>query len=123
MPEIPPARGPGADEDADAQLEIDADELGRLLGAEDELQLIDIRDPWEIEVVSLPGAVAIPMIDLPQQIGRLDTTRRAVLICHLGVRSAHAAIWLRQQGFTDAVSVRGGIDAYAREVDPKLPTY
>ncbi len=120
---MPPAQGPGANEDADPRLEIDPDELGRLLGAEDGLQLIDIRDPWETEVVTLPGAVAMPMIDLPQQIDRLDTTRRAVLICHHGVRSADAAIWLRQQGFKDAVSVRGGIDAYAREVDPSLATY
>ena len=123
MPNIPPARDPGAIEDADLRLEVDTAELGRLLGAGDGLQLIDIRDPWETEIVTLPGAVAIPMIDLPQQIDRLDTTRRAVLICHHGVRSAHAAIWLRQQGFKDAVSVRGGIDAYAREVDPSLATY
>lgn len=123
MPDIPPARGPGVNADGDAQLEIDPNELGRLLGAEVGPQLIDIRDPWETEVVSLPGAVAIPMTGLPQQIDRLDTTRRAVLICHHGVRSAHAAIWLRQQGFKDAVSVRGGIDAYAREVDPSLATY
>ena len=123
MPDNPPAQGTGANKDADPQLEIEPVDLGRLLDAEDGLQLIDIRDPWETEIVALPGAVAIPMTGLPQQIDRLDTTRRTVLICHHGVRSAHAAIWLRQQGFKDAVSVRGGIDAYAREVDPSLATY
>ncbi len=122
MPDEAPESEPGATGDADPDLEIDLAELSASTGGGGP-QLVDIRDPWETEIVSLPGAIAIPMIDLPKQIDRLDASRRVVLICHHGMRSAHAAIWLRQQGFTGAVSVRGGIDAYARAAKPKLPTY
>ena len=109
--------------EAGAALEIDPDQLINSTGGGDGPQLIDIRDPWETDIVAVPGATASPMVDLPRRIGRLDTSRRVILICHHGLRSAHAAIWLRQQGFKDAVSVRGGIDAYARQAEPKLPTY
>ncbi len=120
---MPPAQGTDTSKDDDPKLEIEPGELSRLLGTGDKVQLIDIRDPWETDIAALPGAIAMPMTGLPQQIDRLETARRTVLICHHGVRSAHAAVWLRQQGFKDAVSVRGGIDAYAREVDPSLATY
>ena len=104
-------------------LEITPEALAALLRAGDAGQLIDVRDPWETEIVALPAAVAIPMSLLAQRLAGLDPTARTIVICHHGVRSAHAAVWLRQQGFKGAVSVRGGIDAYAREVDTSLATY
>lgn len=123
MPDSVLPEGSDSDEDIYAQLEIDPKELAVLLDSGENFLLIDIRDPWELEVVSLSRAVAIPISNLPQQVGSLDAKCRTVLLCHHGMRSAHAAIWLRQQGFNNAISVRGGIDAYAREVDRSLPTY
>lgn len=125
MPDPAPDKLHGTSDRAGGEpaLEITPEALGALLRAADAVQLIDVRDPWEAEIAALPAAVAIPMSVLAERLAELDPTGRTILICHHGVRSAHAAVWLRQQGFTGAVSVRGGIDAYAREVDTSLATY
>ncbi len=108
---------------ADDNLEIDTDTLRELRGSGDDLQLIDIRDDWELKICSISGTIDIPMARLPNELDRLSPDTPVVVLCHHGMRSMQAAAWLRHQGFAGAVSVGGGIDAWARQVDPTLALY
>ena len=98
-------------------------ELATRLGEGEDWQLLDVREPWELGIVSLPGAVAIPMNQVPNRHGELDPQRPLAVLCHGGMRSYRVATWLQQHGFTRVVNVAGGIDAWAAEVDPSLPRY
>jgi rhodanese-related sulfurtransferase len=86
--------------------------------------LLDVREPAEIERASVEGAKVIPMGDIPARAHQeLDPEDHIVVMCHHGVRSLTVTNWLRQQGFEKAQSMRGGIDGWARTVDPKVPLY
>ena len=86
--------------------------------------LLDVREPWETSTVEFPGATSIPMGDVPGRIHQeMDPDGHIVVICHHGVRSLSVANWLRNQGFEQAQSLRGGIDGWSREVDPTVPRY
>jgi len=106
--------------------EVSARELARALeGPEAERPLVlDVRNPDEVRVASLPGSLHVPMHELP---ARLDEVREVadrplVVLCHLGVRSYHAAAFLDSVGIP-AASLRGGIEAWAVDVDPRMPRY
>ena len=86
-------------------------------------QLLDVRELWELEIVSVADAEHIPMGSIPERIGELDATRPVAVLCHSGVRSARVAAFLVQQGFCTVVNVSGGIDAWAIEVDTSLARY
>lgn len=89
-----------------------------------EITLLDVREPWEVETASLPGAMNIPMGDMPMRAHQeLEPEAHIVVVCHHGVRSLNVTHWLRQQGFERAQSMRGGIDRWARTVDPRVPIY
>jgi len=89
-----------------------------------EITLLDVREPWEVATASLTGATHIPMGDIPMRANQeLDPEAHIVVVCHHGVRSLNVTHWLRQQGFERAQSMRGGIDRWARTVDPKVPVY
>ena len=104
-------------------VETTVEALHTLLSAGTEVQLVDVRDDWEVGIAALPGTLRIPLPQLPASLDALDPARPVVLLCHHGMRSLQAAIWLRQQGYDDAVSVAGGIDAWSRRIDPSIPTY
>ena len=108
---------------ADDNLEIDAETLRELRDSGGDIQLVDIRDDSEREICSLSGTIDIPMQRLPNELDRLSPDTPVVVLCHHGMRSMQAAAWLRQQGFAGAVSVRGGIDAWAQQIDPTLALY
>ncbi len=108
---------------ADNSLEIDTDTLRELRESGADIQLVDIRDDWERQICALSGTIDIPMARLPHELDRLSPDTPVVVLCHHGVRSMQVAAWLRQQGFAGAVSIRGGIDAWARQLDPTLPLY
>ena len=86
-------------------------------------QLLDVREPWEVGVCSLPGAVTIPMGRIPAATGELDPDRPVVCYCHHGMRSLQVAAFLARRGVEDVWNLSGGIDAWAREVDPSCPVY
>ena len=86
-------------------------------------QLLDIRDDWERAIGSLAGSIDIPMSTLPHELGRLSPDSAVVVLCHHGMRSFQAALWLRDQGFENAFSVAGGIEAWSIEVDPSVARY
>lgn len=86
--------------------------------------LLDVREPWEVQTASIAGAKLIPMGDVPSRAHQeLDPEDQIIVMCHHGVRSMNVTVWLRQQGFEKVQSMRGGIDAWARQVDGKVPTY
>ena len=86
--------------------------------------LLDVREPWEHEAASIAGSTLMPMGDIPgRAFQELDPETHIVAICHHGVRSLNVAVWLRNQGFENAQSLRGGIDAWSAEIDPAVPRY
>jgi sulfur-carrier protein adenylyltransferase/sulfurtransferase len=84
--------------------------------------LLDVREPHEYEINRIPGSVLIPKDELPGKLAELDPTSEYVVHCLSGVRSLESTELLRGAGFK-ARSMRGGINAYARQVDPSIPTY
>lgn len=87
-----------------------------------QIVLLDVREPHEWEICHLEGAVLIPLRELPEQLHRLDPTREYVVYCKSGARSAQAARILQSAGLR-VKHLRGGINAWAREVDPSIPVY
>jgi rhodanese-related sulfurtransferase len=94
-----------------------------LLEAEPAPLLIDVREPWEYEVVRLPDTRLVPLRTVPGLVGELDPAQELVLLCHHGVRSRQAAWFLERNGFERVINLAGGIDAWARELDPTMPRY
>src|SRR5579863_1350642 len=104
--------------------EITAAEVKTKLDAGESFTLLDVREPWECETAKIAGAKLIPMGDVPSRAHQeLDPDEHIVVMCHHGVRSLTVTNWLRQQGFDKAQSMRGGIDAWSRQIDPKVPLY
>ncbi len=103
--------------------DISVEELGewRLQGRT--FVLLDVREPVELRLARIEGALHIPMRALAQRTEELDREVEIVVLCHSGSRSAHAARFLAANGFTRVYNLRGGIDAYARRIDPTIPTY
>ncbi len=85
--------------------------------------LIDVREPHEWEIVHLDAAKLIPRLQLPNHLNELSQTDELLVMCRSGVRSGQAAQFLKQMGFKKVKNVRGGILAWARDVDPSAPTY
>ncbi len=103
--------------------EISPAEAAKLL-REKVARLVDVREPWEFATAQINGSLLMPMGEVATRAQmELDIDERLVVVCHHGVRSMNATIWLRQQGFEKAQSLRGGIDAWSVEVDPKVARY
>ena len=104
--------------------EITAEELKALQDQKSDVVVVDVREPWEIQTASLAGTLNIPMNDIPARFrGALGSEKHIVVMCHHGVRSMNVTAWLRQQGYENTQSLRGGIDRWAREIDLKVPLY
>jgi len=105
------------------EFEITAAEAATLL-KEKQARLIDVREPWEYATTRIEGSLPMPMGDVPSRAQQeLDPDERLLVVCHHGIRSMNVTVWLRNQGFEQAQSVRGGIDAWSVEVDPTVPRY
>src|ERR1035437_741799 len=103
--------------------EISPAEAAELL-RENKVKLIDVREPWEFESARIAGSVLMPMGDVPARAPQeLDPDERMVVLCHHGMRSMSVTAWLRNQGFEQVQSLRGGIDAWSAEVDPAVSRY
>ena len=91
------------------------------------LQLIDVREPNEIAIASIPGFQVFPLSQYSAWgetiLDQLDPQGETYVLCHHGMRSAQMCGWLSQQGFTSVVNIAGGIDAFSRFVDPQIPRY
>lgn len=88
----------------------------------DEVTLLDVREPWEAEIATIPGSLLIPLGALPLALDRLERSLPIVAYCHHGIRSESARALLAEAGF-DASHLAGGIDAWSTEVDENVPRY
>jgi len=104
---------------------ITATELKGMLDRDDDIFLVDVREPNEYEIVSIPGAVLIPKDQFLSgaALERLPQDKRVVLHCKSGVRSAECLAVVKNAGFADAAHVGGGVLAWISQVDPSLPAY
>jgi rhodanese-related sulfurtransferase len=102
--------------------EIDPTELQQLLAGENPPSLIDVREEGEAAICAIDGSILMPMNTLPQRVQEIPSDRPVVLYCHAGMRSMMAGQWLSQQGF-DALSLAGGIDRWAVEIEPEMNRY
>lgn len=89
----------------------------------DKLLVVDVREPWEINVCALPGATSIPMRAIPARYPELPKDAEIVVVCHHGTRSQQVAYFLERAGFENINNLVGGMAAWARDVDPSMPTY
>ena len=104
--------------------EISVEDVKGKMDEGDSVTLLDVREPWEFETARISGAKLMPMGDVPSRAHQeLDPDDHIIVMCHHGVRSMNVTVWLRQQGFENAQSMRGGIDAWSRRVDEKVPKY
>jgi adenylyltransferase/sulfurtransferase len=102
---------------------ITAARLAHELDSNDPPVLIDVREVWEAAIAALPDALLVPLETLEAGIGGLDPHREVVVYCHHGIRSATALELLRSRGFATARHLEGGIDAWARQIDPAMARY
>lgn len=106
-------------------MEISCQAVKGKLDANEDFLLLDCREANEYETVKIDAATLLPMSEIQARVGELDEhrDREIVVHCHHGGRSLQVANWLRQQGFSTAKSMAGGIDQWATDVDPSLPRY
>lgn len=104
---------------------LSAPELAAWLADEDRARplLLDVREPWENALCRIEGSEFVPMQTIPQRMNELNPERDVVCICHYGGRSMHVAMFLERHGFASIFNLTGGVDAWARQVDPAVPTY
>jgi adenylyltransferase/sulfurtransferase len=103
--------------------EIDVTELKAKLDRGDDFVLIDVREPHEYRIASIPGSRLIPLGEFPKHVGELDPNAEIVIHCKMGGRSARACAVLRQAGFEKVYNVKGGILAWSDKIDPSVPKY
>lgn len=89
--------------------------------------VLDVREPWEVQVASVKPdgftLLAIPMNQVPARLRELDPDAPIACLCHHGGRSQQVAMFLAQRGFDQLANIAGGIEAWSREVDPGVPRY
>lgn len=85
--------------------------------------LLDVREPWEFEICHIDGSVNLPMGQIPTAANDLDQDKDTVVICHHGMRSMQVCVYLNRMGFTQLINLDGGVDAWAKEVDPTMASY
>jgi rhodanese-related sulfurtransferase len=85
--------------------------------------LLDVREPWEYDTARLEGSLLVPMRAVPARASELDPAAETVVICHHGGRSMQVAMFLERAGFGRVYNLAGGVDAWARQVDPSMNTY
>lgn len=85
--------------------------------------VLDVREGWECAIASIPGSLHIPLNQIPLRLKELDASTPIIALCHSGGRSRRAAEYLLAQGYGRVANLAGGIDAWAREIDPGMNTY
>jgi len=109
---------------SEAPFEITCEDLQTsLAGADAKPLLLDCRQPEEFAICALAGATLVPMNEIPSRLQELDPDATTIVYCHHGVRSLHVTVFLRQQGFRDVRSLKGGIDRWSQRIDPSVPRY
>lgn len=103
--------------------QVSATELKNRIQNEPHLVLLDVREPNEFEYARIENSVLIPLNQIPQRLGELNPQQDIVVICHHGVRSSQACMYLVHSGFKHVANLTGGIDAWSCECDSSVPRY
>ena len=104
--------------------EITATELKQRLDNGEDIQIVDVREPFEVAIAKIPETVHIPLAEVVSRMAEIDPNRETVVHCKGGVRSAKAIEALKRSGFTgNLINLKGGIMAWSNEVDPTVPKY
>ena len=85
--------------------------------------VVDVREPWELELCRIDGSVSIPLGELERRSGELPRERPLVFVCHHGGRSQHAAMLLAGAGFKEVHNLAGGVESWAVSIDPAMKRY
>jgi adenylyltransferase/sulfurtransferase len=120
---VAPAAEPVMTATQDNETEIDVRELKRKMDAKENFFLLDVREPNEYQIGRIPGSTLIPLGEVPQRYQEIPKDREVVVHCKMGARSAKAAAFLRQQGFTSVKNLKGGILDWSDKIDPSVPKY
>ena len=103
--------------------EVTVQELKKMMDSGADFQLIDVREPHEYDFCNINGEL-IPQGDIPDNIDKIDRNKKVILQCRSGSRSGNMVQWLeKKHGFQNLYNLKGGILAWAREIDPSVPTY
>ena len=89
----------------------------------DAVVLLDVREHDELAVAAVPGALHVPMREIPARLSELDRHKPLVVMCHSGGRSSRVAEYLRANGFLTVFNLKGGIDAWSTQLDSQVPRY
>jgi rhodanese-related sulfurtransferase len=98
-------------------------QLQQNLNENQELVLLDVREQHEYDYAHIDGSVFIPLGQLPKRFQELEAEKDIVVICHHGMRSQQACLFLQQAGFERLYNLKGGIDAWSLVCDPLVPRY
>ena len=103
--------------------EVTVQELKKLIDTKADFQFIDVREPHEYDICNL-GAELIPQAEIPQNVDKISKDKQVVIHCRSGARSGNMVQWLeKNHGFNNLYNLKGGILAWAKEIDPTMPTY
>jgi sulfur-carrier protein adenylyltransferase/sulfurtransferase len=103
--------------------EVTVQELKEMMDSGADFQLIDVREPHEFDICNIQGEL-IPQADVPHSVDRISKDKKVVIHCRSGARSGNMVQWLeKNHGFTNLYNLQGGILAWARDIDPEMPTY
>jgi adenylyltransferase/sulfurtransferase len=103
--------------------EVTVMELKHALDRGEHVNVIDVREPHEYEICHIEGTRLVPVGEIPKRVNEFNLTDEYIFHCHTGVRSGWAVNFLRQLGFKKVKNLKGGIDAWAAEIDPTMPRY
>lgn len=109
--------------EASPPVQIDVKELARWRRDGISHAVVDVREPWETALCLIEGSLTIPLALVPSGADDLPRDVPLVLVCHHGMRSMQAVAWLRRNGVGNAVNLAGGIDAWAKQIEPAMAVY
>ena len=104
-------------------LQIDVRELARWRDDGLAHAILDVREAWETEICLIPGSLGVPLGLITSSADRIPVDRPVAVACHHGMRSMQAVAWLRRNGYENVTNLAGGVDAWARQIDPSMSTY
>ena len=109
--------------DSSEKLDYTPLELVQEMEKREDLLMLDVREPVEIQICHLEDAMHVPMGQIPGKLDKLPKDKDLVVFCHMGVRSKRVMKYLRRNGFTRVYNLKGGIDRWAVEIDPNIQRY
>ncbi len=108
---------------SNSETETDVTELKRKIDAKEDFFLLDVREPNEFQIGRIPGSTLIPLGEVPQRVSEIPRDKEIIVHCKMGGRSARAASFLREQGYTNVKNLKGGILDWSDKIDPSVPKY